>query len=92
LPSAFIFDPTDGETGALFVLLGGHLLSRANPRHSVGIVRTCIANVGDALLMRPLLLHRSPPAKGEGQRRVLHIVFTISVAEAVSYVEGLLRD
>jgi hypothetical protein len=36
---------------------------------------SCAAQAGDILLMRPLLLHRSPASKRGGQRRVLHTVY-----------------
>jgi hypothetical protein len=35
----------------------------------------CTADVGDVLILRPLLLHRSSPSQGAGQRRVLHVVY-----------------
>ena len=35
----------------------------------------CVAGAGDVLILRPLLLHRSSPSRGEGQRRVLHVVY-----------------
>ncbi|HUG10750.1 MAG TPA: phytanoyl-CoA dioxygenase family protein, partial [Opitutaceae bacterium] len=35
----------------------------------------CVANEGNALIMRPLLLHASSPAIEPRHRRVLHIVF-----------------
>jgi ectoine hydroxylase-related dioxygenase (phytanoyl-CoA dioxygenase family) len=36
---------------------------------------TCVAVAGSAILMRPLLLHRSSPAKAPSHRRVLHLEF-----------------
>jgi len=35
----------------------------------------CRAAPGDVLILRPLLLHRSSPSRGEGRRRVLHVVY-----------------
>jgi hypothetical protein len=35
----------------------------------------CAATAGDVLVLRPLLLHRSSPSRGDGQRRVLHVVY-----------------
>jgi ectoine hydroxylase-related dioxygenase (phytanoyl-CoA dioxygenase family) len=35
----------------------------------------CLARAGDALLMRPLLLHASSPATAPKHRRVLHLVY-----------------
>jgi hypothetical protein len=73
------FDVTDAETGALHVLPGSHVRGvltdeevRAVPLSSFV---PCSAAVGDVLLMRPLLLHRSPPSLRDGQRRVLHVVY-----------------
>ena len=36
---------------------------------------TCTALRGDALVLRPLLLHASSKASGTSRRRVLHYVF-----------------
>jgi hypothetical protein len=73
------FDPTDGETGALFVLPASHSAGVLSPDQLRAIPLTsfvpCVANVGDVLLLRPLLLHRSPPSMGVGHRRVLHVVY-----------------
>jgi ectoine hydroxylase-related dioxygenase (phytanoyl-CoA dioxygenase family) len=73
------FDPTDGETGALFVLPGSHRGGLLTPEQIRAIplssFEPCPADVGDAIVMRPLLLHRSPPSKGAGRRRVLHVVY-----------------
>lgn len=73
------FDPTDGETGAVCVVPGSHLdgvmpsgqISNVPLNHYV----PCAAGAGDVLILRPLLLHRSSPSRGEGQRRVLHLVY-----------------
>lgn len=73
------FDQTDGETGALCVVPGSHLdgvmpsgqISNVPLGHYV----PCAAGAGDVLILRPLLLHRSSPSRGEGQRRVLHVVY-----------------
>jgi ectoine hydroxylase-related dioxygenase (phytanoyl-CoA dioxygenase family) len=73
------FDPTDGDTGALFVLPGSHRAGVLTPDQIKELPLQsfvpCVAAVGDVILMRPLLLHRSPPSKGPGQRRVLHVVY-----------------
>jgi ectoine hydroxylase-related dioxygenase (phytanoyl-CoA dioxygenase family) len=36
---------------------------------------TCLAQAGDVLLMKPLLLHASSPATEPSHRRVLHLVY-----------------
>jgi hypothetical protein len=73
------FDPTGGETGALFVLPASHTSGVLTPDQIRDIPLTsfvpCVANVGDALLLRPLLLHRSPPSMSPSRRRVLHVVY-----------------
>jgi hypothetical protein len=73
------FDPTDGETGALCVVPGSHL-DGVIPSGQISNVPLdeyvpCAAGAGDVLIFRPLLLHRSSPSRGKGQRRVLHVVY-----------------
>jgi hypothetical protein len=79
------FDPTDGETGALFVVPGSHatgvLDSERVAATALASFVPCAANAGDVVLMRPLLLHRSSPSKGEGRRRVLHVVYATEQPE-----------
>lgn len=73
-------DRADETNGALQVLPGSHRQGRLNaaaisewrercPAH------LCRAEVGDLLLMRPLLLHASSRSEGHRQRRVLHIEY-----------------
>lgn len=73
------FDPTHAETGALCVVPGSHL-DGVMPSGQISNVPLdqyvpCAAGAGDVLILRPLLLHRSSPSRGEGQRRVLHVVY-----------------
>lgn len=73
------FDATDGDTGALCVVPGSHrdgILSNGQILE-VPLERyvPCAAAAGDVLVLRPLLLHRSSPSRGDGQRRVLHVVY-----------------
>jgi hypothetical protein len=73
------FDATDGDTGALCVVPGSHL-NGVMPNEQILNVPLdqyvpCAAGAGDVLILRPLLLHRSSPSRGEGQRRVLHVVY-----------------
>lgn len=73
-------DPSDESNGALRVLSGSHRSGRLSPdqikqaraEHADVI---CRANPGDALLMRPLLLHASSRASVPQRRRVLHIEY-----------------
>lgn len=73
-------DDTDETNGALKVLPGSHTQGRLSaediqrwrqgtPEH------LCRASAGDALLMRPLLLHASGRSTTDRQRRVLHIEY-----------------
>ena len=72
-----------GETnGALRVMPGSHRLGRidqntvnehVNERRSV----VCAAQAGDALVMRPLLLHASSASSHPSHRRVLHFDYAV---------------
>lgn len=76
----FHLDACGLENGPLRVLPGTHCLGRVD-RGRIGALRARIAEVaceaaaGDVLLMRPLLLHASSPARAPSHRRVLHIEF-----------------
>jgi len=62
-------DDCDQENGALRVIPGSHRLGRLSAER---IREQC---AGDALLMRPLLLHASGRSKSGRHRRVLHIEY-----------------
>jgi len=72
-------DDCAADNGALRVIPGSHAggtltrkdVDAAKQRDAV----TICARAGDALLMRPLLLHASSPAQRPAHRRVLHIEF-----------------
>jgi hypothetical protein len=73
-------DPCDAETGALRVISGSHRLGRIEAKRVAAMAKRssealCLADVGDLVLMRPLLLHASSKAKAPSGRRVLHFVF-----------------
>jgi len=73
-------DDADSTNGALRVLLGTHRLGRLNAEAILNCRETreevlCEAKAGDALLIRPLLLHASSRSISERRRRVLHIEF-----------------
>ena len=73
------FDVADGDTGALCVVPGSHrngVMTNGQIRE-IPVERyvPCTAAAGDVLVLRPLLLHRSAPSRGDGQRRVLHVVY-----------------
>jgi hypothetical protein len=73
-------DDADESNGALRVLPGSHRLGRLSAS-SIQELRSqqsdvlCAASAGDALLMRPLLLHASSRSASTRHRRVLHIEF-----------------
>lgn len=73
------FDATDGDKGGLRVLPGSHrggIMSAEQVRAApLSSFVACAVEPGDVFAMRPLLLHRSSPSKGDGQRRVLHVVY-----------------
>jgi hypothetical protein len=73
-------DDADESNGALRVLPGSHRLGRLSSER-INELRTrlpeflCAVSAGDALLMRPLLLHASGRSKSARHRRVLHIEY-----------------
>lgn len=76
-------DPCGPENGPVRVLPGTHAMGRLSPEaidrlcHRAASVE-CIVPLGGLLVMRPLLLHASSPARVPGQRRVLHLEFAAS--------------
>lgn len=80
----FHFDDADADNGALRVLPGSHGMGRLSPER-IQELRTsqpeqlCVATAGDALLMRPLLLHASSRSTSARHRRVLHLEYAAFV-------------
>jgi ectoine hydroxylase-related dioxygenase (phytanoyl-CoA dioxygenase family) len=73
-------DNCAANNGPLRVLPGTHRLGRLSRERIVRLQNdvsdvTCIGDAGSALMMRPLLLHASSPAKTPRHRRVLHLEF-----------------
>lgn len=73
-------DVCDANNGPLRVAPGSHrrgiIPSAEIDEHvATGGELVCLADAGEMLLMRPLLLHASSPAKEPRHRRVLHIVY-----------------
>lgn len=73
-------DDCDGDNGPLRVAQGSHRAGVLKSIEIAGAVaqhgeRSCLAKAGEALLMRPLLLHASSPAREPTHRRVLHLVY-----------------
>lgn len=71
-------DPCGADDGPLYVVPGTHRqglvapeVARALRQHE----QVCLACPGDALVFRPLLLHRSSKGTGASGRRVLHLLY-----------------
>lgn len=74
------FDDCDATNGPLRVSPGTHLHGILRSTEISGLVSrhgetVCLARAGEALLMKPLLLHASSPALEPKHRRVLHLVY-----------------
>lgn len=89
-------DDCDERNGPLRVIPGSH-------RHGIlagkdvddaktrGAEIVCLAQEGESLLMRPLLLHASSPALEPRHRRVLHLVYHSGVAVAEPWYRAIAR-
>lgn len=74
-------DQTTKENGCLKVIPGSHLSGLLSQDQITEIVSReepayCEAVAGDALVMRPLILHASSKSTDPSQRRVLHLEFS----------------
>lgn len=73
-------DPCEASNGPLRVSPGSHIHGILRSTDIQEYLRrhgeiVCVAKPGEALLMKPLLLHASSPAEEPGHRRVIHIVY-----------------
>jgi ectoine hydroxylase-related dioxygenase (phytanoyl-CoA dioxygenase family) len=73
-------DDCDASNGALRVIPGSHRRGRLEPDQILAAKAAsaevvCEAAAGDALLMRPLLLHASSKSVTDRRRRILHIEY-----------------
>ena len=73
-------DPCDALNGPLLVVEGSHRLGKLSQDQRDSLPRqqpvtACEAQAGDLLVMHPLILHRSAPARRPRRRRVLHIEY-----------------
>jgi ectoine hydroxylase-related dioxygenase (phytanoyl-CoA dioxygenase family) len=71
-------DAADENNGALRVIPGSHRsgkIPQSQISHYANVPITCCANSGDALLIRPLLLHASSPANSPNHRRIIHLEY-----------------
>ena len=83
-------DDCDETNGPLRVAPGSHrhgILKSTEIHHTVELhgETPCLAKTGEALLMRPLLLHASSPATTPKHRRVLHFVYHSGVPIAETW-------
>ncbi len=74
-------DPCDEESGCLRVIPGSHRSGILKPRDIRRIVETsnavpCIASAGDAVIMRPHVLHSSRRSVSQSHRRVIHLEYS----------------
>jgi ectoine hydroxylase-related dioxygenase (phytanoyl-CoA dioxygenase family) len=82
-------DDCPASNGALRIMPGTHKLGKLNQNHVEEHIHEpravyCEARSGEALIMRPLLLHASSAAAFPGHRRILHFDYAAS-----SLSEGL---
>ncbi|WP_431131617.1 phytanoyl-CoA dioxygenase family protein [Variovorax paradoxus] len=73
-------DDCGADAGPLRVVPGSHRFGRLGEPEALAMraergETTCMAAIGDALVMRPLLLHASSRARAPVRRRVLHFLF-----------------
>jgi Phytanoyl-CoA dioxygenase (PhyH) len=87
-------DAADKTNAALRVLPGSHRLGQLSPEQVQEWRRNhsevlCTVSTGDALLMRPLLLHASSRSTSTRHRRVVHIEYAgFALPEALSWHES----
>jgi ectoine hydroxylase-related dioxygenase (phytanoyl-CoA dioxygenase family) len=77
-------DDANECNGALRVLPGTHRQGRVTPQQIEVLRHTqpdvlCAAHAGDAMIMRPLLLHASSQSASGAHRRVIHIEYAAFV-------------
>ena len=87
-------DPCDATNGPLRVSPGSHReglipSNECAARASRGGEVSCLADQGEAILMRPLLLHASSQASHPGHRRVLHVVYHSGTSVAGTWHRAL---
>jgi Phytanoyl-CoA dioxygenase (PhyH) len=73
------FDDTPADNGALAVIPHSHQCGKLRDLDLAALdpaaFTLCEAAAGDVLLMKPLVVHRSSPARDPAHRRVLHVVY-----------------
>ena len=74
-------DPADEESGCLKVIPGTHRFGILQQAAIDGIVRShtalpCVVSAGDAVVMRPHVLHSSAKSIRQSHRRVVHLEYS----------------
>jgi ectoine hydroxylase-related dioxygenase (phytanoyl-CoA dioxygenase family) len=83
-------DPCDADNGPLRVSPGTHRRGLVPSTESAALAArngeiSCLAGEGEAILMRPLLLHASSQANTPRHRRVLHFVYHPAASASVKW-------
>lgn len=87
-------DDADENNGALWVSPGTHRLGRLPAGEAANVAerhgrQICQVKAGDALLMRPLILHASRKAVAGQPRRVIHLEFVgVSLPAPLQWCEA----
>lgn len=87
-------DDCGDNNGPLRVVPGSHRLGRIRPEKIRELVNelgetVCTADSGDAIVMSPLLLHASAPAREPSHRRVLHFEYcSCELPPGLDWAEG----
>jgi ectoine hydroxylase-related dioxygenase (phytanoyl-CoA dioxygenase family) len=73
-------DPADATNGALWVSPGSHRMGRLRADEAARVAehggrKVCAVEAGDAVMLRPLLLHASGKSLVPAPRRVIHLEF-----------------
>ena len=74
-------DRADEKNGCLKIIPGSHIPGFLSPEKIQKLVAEntpipCIAEAGDTVIMRPLILHSSSKAECQRHRRVVHVEFS----------------
>lgn len=80
-------DDADNQTGALEILNGSHQLGKVTADQLAGAATrcdpiTCEAKIGDILMMKMLIIHRSRPSMRDAQRRAIRIDYSADILPA----------
>ncbi len=88
-------DECGPESGPMRVLRGSHAFGKLSPgrvaewsARAAEFAEDCLVSAGSAVVMRPLILHSSTSATGQGHRRVIHIEYAAeSLPDGLAWYE-----